>query len=41
MSNQFTIRQVETKDVERITILADQLGYSVTKQQVLQRLIKI
>lgn len=41
MSNQFTIRQVETKDVERITILADQLGYSVTKQQLLQRLIKI
>ncbi|MGV0108046.1 GNAT family N-acetyltransferase [Nostoc sp. DSM 114160] len=35
------IRQAEIKDVVRITSLCEQLEYSVTNQQIEQRLIKI
>ncbi|MBD2299630.1 GNAT family N-acetyltransferase [Nostoc sp. FACHB-87] len=36
-----TIKQANIKDAERITILGEQLGYSLTNQQVEQRLNKI
>lgn len=35
------IRQAEIKDVERIASLCEQLEYSVTNQQIEQRLTKI
>ncbi|WP_180277330.1 hypothetical protein [Nostoc sp. 'Peltigera malacea cyanobiont' DB3992] len=35
------IRQAEIKDVERIARLCEQLEYSVTNQQIEQRLTKI
>lgn len=47
MTNQITvgetikIRQAEIKDVERIASLCEQLEYSVTNQQIEQRLAKI
>jgi GNAT superfamily N-acetyltransferase len=41
ISNQVKIRQAEIKDVERIAILSEQLGYSVTIGEIKQRLSKI
>jgi GNAT superfamily N-acetyltransferase len=41
MIENFTIRQPEIKDAERIAILCEQLGYSATKEQIEHRLIKI
>jgi GNAT superfamily N-acetyltransferase len=41
ISNQVIIRTAEIKDAERIAILADQLGYSVTNQQAKERIDKI
>jgi GNAT superfamily N-acetyltransferase len=41
MDKQFKIRQSEIQDAERIASLCEQLGYSVTKQQIEQRLAKI
>ncbi|MEJ6480174.1 GNAT family N-acetyltransferase [Nostoc punctiforme UO1] len=47
MTNQFTIveqfkiKQAEIKDVDRIASLCEQLEYSVTNQQIEQRLTKI
>ncbi|MEH2182249.1 GNAT family N-acetyltransferase [Nostoc sp.] len=41
ISEQFKIKKAEMKDAERITILGEQLGYSLTPQQVEQRLKKI
>ena len=41
INNRSIIRQGELKDAERIAILAEQLGYPVTSQQVKQRLAKI
>ena len=35
------IRQAEIKDVQRIAVLCEQLEYSVTNQQIKQRLSKI
>ncbi|BAY89935.1 MULTISPECIES: GNAT family N-acetyltransferase [unclassified Tolypothrix] len=35
------IRLAKDKDVERIAILCEQLGYSTTPQQIEQRLVKI
>lgn len=37
----FKVRQAEIKDAQRIAILCEQLEYTVTQQQVEQRLSKI
>ncbi|WP_225895947.1 hypothetical protein [Dendronalium phyllosphericum] len=41
MEKQVKIKQAEIQDAERIASLCEQLGYSVTKQQIEQRLGKI
>lgn len=41
VDEQIKIRQAEIKDVERIAILCEQLGYSVTQEQIKQRFGKI
>ncbi|MHC5727979.1 MAG: GNAT family N-acetyltransferase, partial [Nostoc sp.] len=41
VSEKIKIRQAEIKDVERIASLCEQLEYSVTNQQIEQRLTKI
>ncbi len=41
VDGQIKIRQAEIKDVERIAILCEQLGYSVTQEQIKQRFGKI
>ncbi len=41
INNQVLIRTAEIKDAERIAILANQLGYSVTNQQAKERIHKI
>lgn len=41
ISEQFKIQKSEIKDAQRIAILGEQLGYSLTTQQVKQRLAKI
>jgi GNAT superfamily N-acetyltransferase len=41
MDRQFKIKQAEIKDAERIASLCTQLGFTVTNQQIEQRLAKI
>lgn len=41
INNQVIIRTAEITDTERIAILADQLGYTVTNQQAQERIYKI
>ncbi|MBD2452074.1 GNAT family N-acetyltransferase [Nostoc sp. FACHB-152] len=41
LGQQIKIKKAETKDAERIAILGEQLGYSLTTQQVEQRLDKV
>jgi len=41
ISKELKIRQAEIKDAQKIAILSEQLGYSLTNQQVKQRLAKI
>ncbi|WP_375476064.1 GNAT family N-acetyltransferase [uncultured Nostoc sp.] len=41
VNEKIEIRQAEIKDVERIAVLCKQLEYSVTNQQIEQRLTKI
>lgn len=41
VNEEFKIKKAEIKDAERIAILGEQLGYSLTTQQVEQRLAKI
>ncbi|MDF5735692.1 MULTISPECIES: GNAT family N-acetyltransferase [unclassified Nostoc] len=41
ISEQFKIKQAEIKDAARIAILCEELGYTVTNQQIEQRLTKI
>ncbi|MCC5639197.1 GNAT family N-acetyltransferase [Nostoc sp. CHAB 5844] len=41
LGKQIKIKKAEIKDAERIAILGEQLGYSLTSQQVEQRLDKV
>ncbi|BAY16036.1 GCN5-related N-acetyltransferase [Nostoc sp. HK-01] len=41
LGQQIKIKKAEIKDAERIAILGEQLGYSLTNQQVEQRLDKV